>query len=58
MASPVDPQTYGPRPGIIAPLPLAERGVAVVTSVSADGKYIIYCNGTNVVVRDLQVSIT
>ena len=39
----------------LAPLPTAERGVAVVTSASPDGKLIIYANGTNVIVRDLEV---
>jgi hypothetical protein len=32
MAAPIDPSTYGPRAGIITPLPLAERGVPVITS--------------------------
>ncbi len=37
---------------MIVPLPAAERGVSVVTSASPCGKYLIYCNGTNVIVRD------
>ena len=59
MASPAasSAATYGPKEGIIAPLPLAERGVAVVTAASADGRYFLYANGTNVVVRDLEVSM-
>jgi hypothetical protein len=55
MAAAADPETYGPRPGIIAPLPSAERGVAVVTATSPCGRYFLYANGTNVVVRDLHV---
>jgi len=55
--STVKPEDYGPRSGVIAPLPLAERGIAVVTSASPDGKLFIYCNGTNVVVRSMDVCI-
>ena len=49
------PEEYGPRAGVLAPLPSAERGVAVVTAASPDGKLNVYCNGTNVVVRDIDV---
>jgi hypothetical protein len=44
---------YGPRAGLLVPLPSAERGVAVVTSASPDGRFFLYVNGTNVIVRDL-----
>jgi hypothetical protein len=53
MAAPIDPSTYGPRAGIITPMPLAERGVPVITSCSPDGALFIYSNGSNVIVRDL-----
>jgi hypothetical protein len=56
MSTPKDPSEYGPRPGLLVPQPAAERGVAVVTSASPDGKYFVYCNGTNVIVRSVQVS--
>lgn len=46
---------YGPRAGILAGLPTLERGVAGVTSASPDGKFFIYCNGTTVVVRSVEV---
>jgi hypothetical protein len=55
-SSAANPESYGPRPGVLAPLPAAERGVAVVTSASPDGKCFVYCNGTNVIVRDIDVS--
>ncbi len=48
-----DASSYEPRAGLIAPLPSAERGFAVVTSASPDGRFLLYANGTNVVVRDL-----
>lgn len=57
MAAPPNDAAYGPAVGLLAPLPAAERGVAVVTSASADGRYLVYCNGTNVIVRDLQVRL-
>ena len=53
MSSPPDPSTYGPTAGIITPMPLAERGVPVITSNSPDGALLIYANGSNVIVRDL-----
>ncbi len=46
---------YGPRPGVLAPLPMAARGVASVLHTSADGKYIAYGNETNVIVRSIEV---
>lgn len=49
-----DPSTYGPRAGFIVPQPAAERGVAAILSTSPDGKYIIYTNGTSVVVRSVE----
>ena len=49
----VDLSSYGPRAGLIAPLPLAERGVAVVTSCSPDGTLFLYCNGSNVIARSI-----
>lgn len=49
------PEQYGPKKGVISPLPAAERGVAVVMHHSPDGKYICYPNGSNVVVRSLEV---
>ena len=52
MAASAAPE-YGPRAGVLAPLPSCERGVAAVTAVSPDGKLLIYCNGANVVVREL-----
>jgi hypothetical protein len=56
-SSSAKPEDYGPRAGIIAPLPMGERGIAMVTSASPDGKLLIYCNGTNVVVRSMDVSL-
>ncbi len=56
MTTPVDDSDYslyGPRPNLIAPLPSVERGVAVVTSSSPCGRFIIYVNGTNVIIRDI-----
>ena len=56
MASPVggpDPAVYGPRAGLLVPLPSVERGVPVVTSASPDGRFFLYTNGTNVIVRDV-----
>lgn len=44
---------FGPRAGVLAPLPSCERGVATVTAASPDGRLFIYCNGSNVVVREL-----
>ena len=44
---------FGPRAGVLAPLPSCERGVAAVTAASPDGALLIYCNGSNVIVRDL-----
>jgi WD40 repeat protein len=44
---------FGPRAGVLAPLPSCERGVAAVTACSPDGALLVYCNGSNVVVRDL-----
>ena len=43
---------YGPHANLIAPLPGGERGVSIVTSASPCGRYFIYCNGQNVIVRD------
>lgn len=57
MSSSSKPEDYGPRAGIISPLPMGERGIAIVTGASPDGKLFIYCNGTNVVVRSMDVSI-
>jgi hypothetical protein len=48
-----DAATYGPREGLLAPLPAAERGVAVVLGASPDGKYLVYGSGTSVVVRSI-----
>ncbi len=48
---------YGPRAGILAPLPAAERGVASVLAVSPDGEYLAYAAGANVVVRSVKVSV-
>ena len=45
---------YGPRSGVIAPLPPCERGVAFVLGASADGKYLVYGNLSNVVVRSIE----
>ena len=50
-------EEYGPQPGFLVPLPLVERGVSVVTAASPDGAFFLYCNGTNVIVRSLEVSI-
>ena len=55
MASTSKESEYGPRPGILVPLPQLERGVAGVTSSSPDGKFFIYSNGTSVIVRSLEV---
>jgi WD40 repeat protein len=41
--------------GLIAPQPLVTRGVAGVISTSADGSLLIYTNGTNVVIRSVEV---
>jgi hypothetical protein len=46
---------YGPRAGILCAVPAAERGVATVLAVSADGDFIAYANATNVIVRSLKV---
>lgn len=46
---------YGPAAGIIAPLPAAERGVAVPLGVSPDGEFLAYGNQTNVIVRSVKV---
>ena len=46
---------YGPRAGVLAPFPAAERGVAVVMSVSPDGEFLAYPNGSTVVVRSVKV---
>ena len=48
-----DASKYGPRAGLLVPLPSAERGVAVITSASPCGRFFLYCNGTNVIVRDV-----
>ena len=48
-----DPAVYGPRAGLLVPLPSVERGVPVVTSASPDGRFFLYTNGTNVIVRDV-----
>ena len=53
MSSSATPATYGPKAGVLAPLPACERGVATVTSCSPDGKLFIYCNGSNVIIRDI-----
>ena len=45
-------EAYGPRLNTLVPLPAGERGVAIVTSASPCGRYLIYCNGSNVIVRD------
>jgi uncharacterized protein with WD repeat len=45
-------ESYGPRLNTLVPLPAGERGVAIVTAGSPCGKFLIYCNGTNVIVRD------
>ncbi len=49
-----NPEAYGPRPGYIVPQPAVERGVASVLSCSPDGRYLLYGNGTSVVVRDVE----
>lgn len=41
--------------GLIVPQPATARGVAAVISVSADGKFLIYTNGNNVIVRSVEV---
>lgn len=46
---------YGPRAGLIVPQPSVERGVAAVLGVSPDGKLLAYGNGTNVIVRSIEV---
>ena len=45
-------ESYGPRLNTLVPLPAGERGVAIVTAGSPCGRFLIYCNGTNVIVRD------
>lgn len=52
------PEEYGPKAGVLAPLPACERGVATVTGASPDGKLFIYSNGSNVVIRDMDVRIS
>lgn len=58
MSSAATESEYGPRAGILAGLPMLERGVAGVTSASADGRFFIYSNGTSVIVRSVDVSGT
>ena len=48
-----DDVPYGPRLGTLVPLPYGERGVAIVTAASPCGRYFLYANGTNVIIRDL-----
>lgn len=48
------PEEYGPRPGVLFPQPATNRGFATVLSCSADGQYLIYANGTNVVIRSIK----
>lgn len=45
---------FGPRAGVIAPLPPCERGVALVLSASADGQYLAYGSSTNVIIRSVE----
>jgi hypothetical protein len=52
MSAPIPVESYGPRPNMLVPQPAAERGVAVVTSASPCGRFFLYCNGQNVIVRD------
>jgi WD40 repeat protein len=45
---------YGPKGGVIVPQPSAERGVAAIIDVSPDNQNLIYCNGSNVVIRSIE----
>lgn len=49
-----DPSSYGPREGYICPAPASERGIATVMHASPDGQYLVYGNGTSVVVRSVE----
>ena len=48
-----DYSAYGPRANTLASLPAVERGVAAVTSASPCGRFFMYVNGTNVIIRDI-----
>lgn len=54
MASSEAIAAYGPRTGLLAPLPPCERGVPLVLSASADGKLLCYGSTTNVVIRSTE----
>ncbi len=46
--------TYGPRLNTLVPLPSGDRGVAIVTSASPCGRFLLYCNGSNVIARSTE----
>jgi hypothetical protein len=47
---------FRPAGGVVAPQPSTSRGVAAVMDVSKDGQYLMYTNGSNVIVRSIAVS--
>ena len=55
MSGAAKPEEYGPRPGYLVPNPAVERGVAVVLSTSPCGTYLAYGNGSNVIIRSIEV---
>ncbi len=55
MASSEAAAAYGPRAGLLVPLPPCERGLALVLGSSADGKLMCYGSTTNVVIRSTEV---
>lgn len=54
MAATADPAVYGPKAGLLVPQPAVTRGVAAIISASPCGKYLLYTNGTCVVVRSIE----
>jgi WD40 repeat protein len=53
MATTNEEPTYGTKGGLIVPQPSTSRGEPTVIDVSPNGQHIIYCNSTNVIVRDI-----
>jgi WD repeat-containing protein 1 (actin-interacting protein 1) len=50
-----DTPKWGTHGGLLVPNPRTTRGEPTVIDSSKDGKYVIYCNGSTVIVRDVEV---
>lgn len=48
-------KAYEPRGGFLPPQPVTERGQPTVLAASPDGRFLVYGNGTNVIVRSIAV---